>query len=95
MVDKETVEKALRKVMDPELGMEIVSLGLIYGITVDDGNVHVLMTFTTPGCPYGPVLVDDARNRIVELDGVKDAKVEVTFSPPWQAPADLRALYGL
>ena len=84
MVTKKQVEKALDTIPDPELGISIFQLGLIYGVEVDNkGNVRIIMTLTTIGCP----LFDQIREPIVEaignLKGVKTVDVELTFEPPW------------
>ncbi|MGH7753200.1 MAG: metal-sulfur cluster assembly factor, partial [Gemmatimonadales bacterium] len=66
----EVIEKALRQVKDPELNMNIMDLGLVYGVDVDQGNVRVQMTLTSPGCPAGPEIMHDAHRVIKALDGV-------------------------
>jgi metal-sulfur cluster biosynthetic enzyme len=77
------VRDVLRTVLDPELHMNIVDLGLVYGIDVADGNVNVKMTLTSPGCPYGPYLLHQVKETVVSLKGVKDAQIEVVWDPPW------------
>jgi metal-sulfur cluster biosynthetic enzyme len=76
-------EAALRTVYDPEAGLNLVDLGLIYGIEADDGVVSVTMTFTTEACPAGPFLAEAAENALRMLPGVKDVRIDVTFDPPW------------
>jgi len=83
MLSEEQIYNSLKKVKDPELGLDIVSLGLIYKVTLVDGKVSLLMTMTFPGCPYGPALVEGAKKEVKKLKGVKEVEVEVTFSPPW------------
>lgn len=83
MVDKKSLEAAMQKVFDPELHLDVWSLGLIYDIKVTDSKVHVLMSLTSPVCPYGPQLIDDVRRNVAAVDGVKEVEVEITFSPPW------------
>lgn len=73
----------LRGVIDPELGVNIVDLGLVYGVEVSGGVVRVRMTTTTPACPIGPYLSDQVRWALLELDAVLDVVVEVTHDPPW------------
>ena len=74
----------LREVYDPEIGVNIVDLGLIYEVKADEeGHVHVLMTLTTPGCPYGPQLLAEVNYILRNARGVKDVEVEVTWDPPW------------
>ena len=79
----EEVEEALTNVIDPELGLDFVELGLIYGITVSDGDVHVVYTLTTPGCPIGPLVEEQIDEFVSELDGVTSVGSEVVFTPPW------------
>ena len=75
---------ALKYVYDPELGMDVVSLGLIYHLTADDeGNVLVQMTLTTPGCPLTEVLPDGVREAVEQVPGVKSVNVELVWDPPW------------
>ena len=83
MVDEEQVIEVLKKVMDPEINYDVWSLGLIYNIEVDGSRVKILMTFTTPMCPYGPALMDDVRRQISAIDGVGEVQIELTFSPVW------------
>jgi metal-sulfur cluster biosynthetic enzyme len=77
------VTEALRGVIDPELGLSVVELGLIYAVTVDDGRVRVRMTLTAPGCPLHTVMPDWVREAVRGIPGVQDAEVELTFDPPW------------
>ena len=67
----EDVMDALSNVIDPELGLDFVELGLIYGVEVNDGNVNVTFTLTTPGCPIGPQVTEQIEEFVGELDGVK------------------------
>ena len=83
MVTREDVEEALTNVIDPELGLDFVELGLIYGIEVDDGNIHVTFTLTTPACPIGPQVTEQIEEFVGELDGVKTVDSTMTFAPPW------------
>jgi metal-sulfur cluster biosynthetic enzyme len=98
MVTPEQVKKALRKVKDPELNLDLVVLGLIYDIKVDGGNVDVTMSLTSPACPVAGQILDQAREAVEALDGVDRASIELTFSPPWTSariPATVRAALGL
>jgi metal-sulfur cluster biosynthetic enzyme len=83
VVDADAARKALRQVKDPELDLNIVDLGLVYDIEVEEGNVNVKMTLTSPGCPVGPQIMGDADRVIRMLDGVKDVKVELVWEPFW------------
>ena len=85
---EDSVYAALRGVIDPELFVNIVDLGLIYEVKIspagDKSNIHVLMTMTSPACPAGPELVRDSREAIEDLgEEVGEVTVEVTLSPPW------------
>jgi metal-sulfur cluster biosynthetic enzyme len=86
-ISEESILAAMRQVRDPELMVNVVDLGLIYGVGVKevDGrtNIHVLMTMTTPACPFGPELVQEVKNVLGDLDGVGNVEVQVTLSPPW------------
>jgi len=77
------VNDALSNVIDPELGLDFVELGLIYEVEVDGAEVHVTFTLTSPGCPIGPQVTDQIKEFVGELDGVQDVDATMTFSPPW------------
>jgi metal-sulfur cluster biosynthetic enzyme len=77
------VEDALRDVIDPELGLDFVELGLIYGIEVDNGTVRITYTLTSPGCPIGPQVAEQIEEFVGELTGVEEVQPTMTFSPPW------------
>ena len=83
MVEKEQVIEVLKKVQDPEIQYDIWSLGLVYNVEIEGSKVKILMTFTTPMCPYGPVLMDDVRRQVSAVDGVGEVVIELTFSPVW------------
>ena len=74
---------ALGNVIDPELGLDFVELGLIYEVEVDGGDVNVTFTLTSPGCPIGPQVTEQIKEFVGELDGVEDVHPTMTFSPPW------------
>ena len=77
------IEK-LKDVYDPEIPVNIYDLGLVYNVDVDENNkANIIMTLTAPGCPVADMLVDDARQAALSVDGVEDAFVELTFEPPW------------
>ena len=84
ILNPERIMEELVVVQDPELRMSIVDLGLIYDVAVDqDGMVDVVMTLTTPACPLGPLLIGQIQDVLMDLPGVKDVNVEISFSPPW------------
>ncbi|KKW05461.1 MAG: hypothetical protein UY40_C0019G0012 [candidate division CPR1 bacterium GW2011_GWC1_49_13] len=87
---KEKILEALKRVEDPELRLNVVDLGLIYGLVVSSGKVKIAMTATTPFCPYLPQLIKDVEKEAGQVSGVKDVTVEVVWAPPW-SPAKLSA----
>ncbi len=80
---EDDVMDALSNVIDPELGLDFVELGLIYGVEVDQGRVKVTFTLTTPGCPIGPQVNEQIEEFVGELDGVSTVESEMVFVPPW------------
>lgn len=81
---KEKLFEQLEKVIDPELGIDIVNLGLIYDINLnEDKEAHVLMTLTTMGCPLVDIIAFDIEKALLELDEVETVKIELTFDPAW------------
>ena len=83
MIDADGVKTALRQVKDPEVGLSIIELGLVYDVVVDDGNVHIKMTLTSPGCPVGPEILSEAEQVARALDGVESVEVELVWEPFW------------
>ncbi|GMV36890.1 MAG: hypothetical protein AMXMBFR61_13980 [Fimbriimonadales bacterium] len=84
LINAETVREALKEVRDPELGVNIVDLGLVYDVSVSEGGVvDVLMTLTTPACPIGPEIEREIRSVLAELPGVETVNISLTFDPPW------------
>jgi metal-sulfur cluster biosynthetic enzyme len=83
MATVEEVTEALRDVIDPELGLDFVELGLIYSVEVDGGSVKVIYTLTSPGCPIGPQVSEQIEEFVSELDGVEDVQSTMTFAPAW------------
>jgi len=80
----ETIRKALRAVKDPELGLNIVDIGLIYDTAVNEaGEVRVTMTLTSPGCPSGAEIMQDARTVVGDLDGVSSVEIDLVWEPFW------------
>lgn len=80
---RELVLQQLRTVFDPELGINVVDLGLIYDLQISNGNIYILMTLTTPGCPLHDSIVGGVKRALENIDGIRDVKVEVTWNPPW------------
>ncbi len=83
MITKEKVYEALQSCYDPEIPVNIVDLGLVYDVQVDNDKVAVKMTLTAPGCGMGTFIANDARQKILALDGVGDATVDLVWDPPW------------
>ncbi|HSJ13088.1 MAG TPA: metal-sulfur cluster assembly factor [Longimicrobiales bacterium] len=83
MVTEKDVRRALRKVKDPELHLDLVVLGLVYGVEVQDTHVRATISLTSPFCPAANQIIDDARSAIEAMEGVETAEVELTFNPPW------------
>lgn len=80
----ELIRKALRAVKDPELGLNIVDIGLIYDTAVnEEGDVSVKMTLTSPGCPSGAEIMQDARTVLGDLDGVRSVEIDLVWEPYW------------
>ena len=81
---KDSMMAALEEVIDPELGVDIVNLGLVYDVALtDEGVAFVTMTLTSIGCPMGPMIVDQVRTALGELPEVKETEVNIVFNPPW------------
>ncbi len=96
-VDIGAVRGALSTVEDPELGLDIVSLGLVYGVEEEAGHVHVRYTLTSMGCPLGPVIERDIVGSVGALEGVESVDAELVFEPPWspeQMSDDAKFLLG-
>jgi metal-sulfur cluster biosynthetic enzyme len=83
MPSVDEVTDALTNVIDPELGLDFVELGLVYEVEVDDAEVHVTFTLTSPGCPIGPQVSEQMKEFVGELDGVENVHPHMTFNPPW------------
>jgi metal-sulfur cluster biosynthetic enzyme len=83
MPTEDDVMDALSNVIDPELGLDFVELGLIYGVEIDGGNVHVTFTLTTPACPIGPHVSEQIEEFVGEVEGVSSVEPEMVFTPPW------------
>ena len=96
MVSAEEVDEALKKVFDPEMGFNIVELGLVYEVKVNNAEVFVKMTLTSPACPVGPMILADVKQQIGALPGVQKVDVELTFEPMWgpeKASAEIQAMF--
>ena len=83
MPSEELVYEALEEVIDPELGLDFVSLGLVYEVEVEKPDVYVTFTLTTPACPIGPQVSEQMKEFVGNLDGVRDVHPKMIFDPPW------------
>ncbi len=113
MITKDQILEALKNVKDPEVGYDIVTMGLIYDIQIkepasakatagkqgkkgkEQSEVKIVMTYTTPFCPWGPQLNDEVITALKDSLGVKKVEVEITFDPPYKMPDELRATLGI
>ncbi len=86
MPTEEAIRAALRSVIDPEVGMNVVDLGLVYGIEIAPGRVRVNMTMTTPACPMGAMITEDAREAIRDIaPEAAEVDVQLVWDPPWDS----------
>ncbi len=95
---EEEVRSALRQVIDPEMGLNIVDLGLIYDIEVNDGDVEIQMTLTSPSCPMGPYLMSESKTAVETIEGVVHAEIVLVWEPYWTSDRidpRVRTLMGL
>ena len=95
MITVEQVKEKLKECSDPELNIDVVKLGLIYNIKIENNIVKIEMTFTSPMCPYAPYLLEDIKTKVKSLKNVKDVLIDVTFDPPWQPSEELKAILGI
>ena len=98
VLTSDLVRQALRKVKDPELDMNIVDLGLVYDVEVDEGGlVRINMTLTSPGCPAGPMITNDIYKVVRALEGVNDVDIDIVWEPYWtpeRIDPKIRAMMG-
>lgn len=80
---KDKVLEALKNVHDPELGINIVDLGLVYGVQIEGDTVHITYTLTTMGCPIGPLIEAEMKQLLAGIDGVTEVNAEMVLRPPW------------
>ena len=96
MVSVEDVREKLKEVFDPELGLNIADLGLVYDIRIEGSSVFVKMTFTSPACPVGPMILSDVKQKVSALPGVQKVDIELTFEPMWgpeKASPEIQAMF--
>ncbi len=95
MITKEIlIEEVFKKYEDPELNIDVWTLGLIYEVKIEGKNVKVVLTFTSVMCPFGPQMVEDLKRMIFE-QGADAVSIEVTFTPPWTPSEELREMLGV
>lgn len=94
MITKEDVIEACKGYEDPELNIDVWTLGLIYDVKVENDDVKVLLTFTSPMCPFGPQMITEIKEEIIKK-GAKNVDIEVTFDPPWKPTEELREMLGV
>ena len=82
-LSEDDVLEALEEVIDPELGLDFVSLGLVYDVDIEDSDVYVTFTLTTPACPIGPQVSEQMREFVGQLDGIQKVHPKMVFDPPW------------
>lgn len=95
MVTKNEIIETLKACYDPEINIDVYTLGLIYDISIKDKDIKIKMTLTTPFCPYGQFLIDEIKRKLVEKNNAKSVDIELTFEPPWKPPDEIRASLGL
>ena len=98
MTVEDKIREALKKVIDPELGVSIVDLGLIYDVRYEDGEAEVEMTLTSPGCPLAPIIDKKIKTVLADIPEIKHLVVEIVWDPPWSRELmseELRAELGL
>jgi metal-sulfur cluster biosynthetic enzyme len=95
MATKQEVIEVLKTIMDPELFIDIWTLGLIYDVDIEDETLNITMTFTSVACPAGPELAGAVKEQTEALEGIKRTNVDIVFDPPWQPSEDLKAMMGI
>ena len=83
MVTEDAVFEAVKEIIDPEVGINIVDMGLIYGVDIDDETVNITMTLTSPGCPAGGQLINGTQHVTHQLEGVGEVNINVVWTPRW------------
>lgn len=80
---EDVIRERLREVLDPEMRLSVVDLGLIYAIGIEDSTVHVTYTLTSPACPLAPLIAEQIRTAVLDVPGVCEVQLALTFTPPW------------
>ncbi len=92
---REDVVEMIKTIIDPELFIDIWTLGLIYDIRIEGSKLLIKMTFTSVACPAGPQLVGEIKDKAATLAGIEDTEVEIVFQPPWEPSDDLKMMLGI
>lgn len=92
-MNKEQVIEKLKEIVDPELGIDIYTLGLIYDIKINNKNIYIKMTFTTPFCPYGPMILGEIKENLKDKNN--EVNIDVVFEPIWEPSDDVKEMLGL
>ncbi|MEM3506924.1 MAG: iron-sulfur cluster assembly protein [Candidatus Bathyarchaeia archaeon] len=98
MIKKESIIEALKDCYDPEIPINIVDLGLIYDVKIEDDKVYIKMTLTAPGCPMHSLIAEQVKQAVEGVEGVKEAFVEIVWDPPWspeRMTEDAKKLLGI
>ncbi len=91
---EQIIDNVFKKYEDPELMVDVWTLGLIYEIIIENDAVQIKLTFTSPMCPYGPAMVEDLKTLITK-EGATSVDIEITFEPPWQPSEELKEMMGM
>jgi metal-sulfur cluster biosynthetic enzyme len=95
MATKEEVIEVLKTIEDPELFLDIWFLGLVYKVELNETLAKLEITFTSPMCPAGPMIIDQIKDKVSALEGIDRVEVEVVFDPPWQPSDEVKGLLGM
>ncbi|MBI4152646.1 DUF59 domain-containing protein [Candidatus Woesearchaeota archaeon] len=91
---EQIIDNVLKKYEDPELMIDVWTLGLVYDLTVVNDAVNIKLTFTSPLCPFGPAMVEELKSLILK-EGAASVAIEITFEPPWQPSEELKEMLGM
>jgi len=94
MITKEQAIEIIKTVQDPEIGIDVWTLGLIYNLDIKEEAAMVQMTLTSPMCPFGPQILSEIKSKLI-IGGLKDVEINLVFDPPWLPSEELRAMLGI
>lgn len=94
MITQEKLIEILKNYKDPEIGIDLWTLGLIYKIEIDYDYIKIIMTLTTPFCPYGTQMIEELKE-LIQKEEVKNVEIELTFDPPWEPSEELKEMLGI